>query len=246
MAWVWDQDIERDEKFVLLAYADHADHDGNNIYPAVDKIARKTGYSERSIQRITRQLVEHGWLIAMGTSNRQTNKFSMPIYRGDKMTPPTDGGTQEADLRGDKMTGGDKNDTEGVTNLQGGVTNATQRGDIAVSPEPSLTVIKPLINRKDSGAKRPRDERLSHPAIVIYRDVAKLQVPEVLRDDVISTVGDDAIRWGNIVKQWIGNGWKPGNINGMLEYYRNGGNSNGHKNSKQSARDELYALTQED
>ena len=80
-----------------------------------------------------------------------------------------------------------------------------------------------------SGAKRPRDERLSHPSIVVYRDVAKLQVPEILRDDVISTVGDDAIRWGNIVKQWIGNGWKPGNINGMLDYYRNGGNGNGRK-----------------
>jgi len=99
-----------------------------------------------------------------------------------------------------------------------------------MSPDPSLTIIKPSIKPvKDSGAKRPPDERLSHPAITTYRSLAKLTPPEALRDDIISTVGEDAIRWGNIVKQWIGNGWKPGNINGMLDYYKNGGNGNGRK-----------------
>jgi len=55
MAWVWDQDIPRDEKFLLLAYADHADHEGNNIFPAIDTIVKKTGYSRRSVQRITQK-----------------------------------------------------------------------------------------------------------------------------------------------------------------------------------------------
>jgi len=96
-----------------------------------------------------------------------------------------------------------------------------------------------------SGAKRTPDTRLSHPAIVVYRALARLTPPDALRDDIISTVGDDEVQWGNIVKQWIGNGWKPGNINGMLDYYRKGGNGNG-RNDKQAKRDELYALLQEE
>ena len=52
MSWVWDQDIPREQKFVLLAYADHADHDGGNIYPAVDTIAigvdRDIGFYEEN------------------------------------------------------------------------------------------------------------------------------------------------------------------------------------------------------
>ena len=63
MGLVWDLDLPQNEKFVLLAYADHADHNGNNIFPAVSTIAEKTGYSERSIQGITRSLEEKGYLI---------------------------------------------------------------------------------------------------------------------------------------------------------------------------------------
>ena len=227
MSWVWDQNIERDEKFVLLAYADHADHEGKNIYPAVATIAKKTGYSERSVQRITRQLVAHEWLIDNGVSQYQTHNFSIPIYRGDKMTPPTDGGTDEAILGGDNLAGVTELHRGGDTHVTGGVTNATQRGDIAMSPEPSLTVIKPSINR---GAKRRKDERLDHPAIIAYKDIARLTPPETLRDDIISAIGDDFIRWGNTVKKWIGNGWNPGNVNGMLEYYANGGNKKENNN----------------
>lgn len=127
MGWVWDLDIPRDEKFILLAYADHADHDGNNVFPAIASVALKTGYSERSVQRITRKIEERGLLISKGVNQRyQTNQYYIPIPGGDKTTPPTDGG---------------------VTNGTNGGDNLSQRGDIAVSPEPSLTVNKPsLVN----------------------------------------------------------------------------------------------------
>jgi hypothetical protein len=45
MGLVWDSDLERDEKYVLLAYADHADHTGRSIYPGDPLVAYKTGYS---------------------------------------------------------------------------------------------------------------------------------------------------------------------------------------------------------
>ena len=147
MAWVWDQDIPREQKFVLLAYADHADHDGGNIYPAVDTIAKKTGYSDRSVQRVTRELVAVGLLIPEGVSKLQTNCFRIPINGDDKISPPIYRGA-----KGDKMSPqGDKITPGGDTGVTRGVTKSTQRGDIAMSPEPSLTTIKPPVNPTAAG-----------------------------------------------------------------------------------------------
>jgi len=119
MGIVWDCDLPQNHKLVLLAYADHADHDGGSIFPSINLIAYKTGYSERSVQRITRELEEAGYLQYVGKSDYQTNSYKIaieklpirtPTDRGDKMTPPTD----RTPKRGDKLTGGgDTSDTPG-------------------------------------------------------------------------------------------------------------------------------------
>jgi hypothetical protein len=112
MAWVWDLDLQKELKFILLAYADHADHDGKNIYPAVATIAKKTGYSERAIQYNTKKLVTMGLLIETGKSDLQTNKYHMPIYGGATIAPPT-------------HTGGANHDTKGVQTTTQGVQTTT-------------------------------------------------------------------------------------------------------------------------
>ena len=52
MGLVWELPIEgefgRAEKFILLAYADHSDQNGKNIFPSVDLISAKTGYPSLS------------------------------------------------------------------------------------------------------------------------------------------------------------------------------------------------------
>ena len=55
---VWESDLPQNEKYVLLAYADHADHEGNGIFPSVGLIAWKTGYTPRNIKRIKKILIE--------------------------------------------------------------------------------------------------------------------------------------------------------------------------------------------
>jgi DnaD/phage-associated family protein len=131
MGWVWDQDIPRDEKFVLLAYADHAEHDGSRVFPAIQKVAKKTGYSERSVQRITRKLEESGWLIPeYGQEGGRgiSAHWRIPIEKGDILSQ-----TEKGDKRDDKRV---PFETERVP-------NDALKGDIAVSPEPSLTINKP-------------------------------------------------------------------------------------------------------
>ena len=65
MSQVWDLKLPHASKFVLLAMADHADHDGNNVYPSVRTVALKTGYSVRQVQRIITALEADGLLVAM-------------------------------------------------------------------------------------------------------------------------------------------------------------------------------------
>ena len=69
------QGLEPSEKFVLVAYADHSDHDGRNIFPAVKTISKKTGYSARHVQRITRKLEEMNLLIPNAGKKKRTNKW---------------------------------------------------------------------------------------------------------------------------------------------------------------------------
>ncbi len=126
MGLVWDLKISREEKFILLAYADHADHEGGSIFPAISTIAEKTGYSERSVQRITRKLETSGYLVAVSGQKGGvgiTAHWCIPM-KGDKIAP---------------IPKGDNNGSERVT-------PATPKGDIAVSPDPSLTVNEPSID----------------------------------------------------------------------------------------------------
>jgi hypothetical protein len=166
MGWVWELDIPSSEKLVLLAYADHAAHDGTEIYPAIALVARKTGYSQREVQRATRRLESRGLLIADGSGPHGTNKWRCPAPAGDNLpgvtpegvtsTPPGDdnlSGATSTPAAGDGLSGVTSTPAGGE-HLSGvtfaGVTSATAGGDIArgegvtpMSPEPSLTVKEP-------------------------------------------------------------------------------------------------------
>lgn len=83
-------DFKPGHKYVLIAYADHADHHGRNIYPSVETVAKKTGYEERSVQRLTRELEDMKLLVPDGSGPRGTNRYLIPFSRGgDKISPLT-------------------------------------------------------------------------------------------------------------------------------------------------------------
>lgn len=69
---------------------------------------------------------------------------------------------------------------------------------------------------------KERDIRLDHPAIMAYRDVARLTVPIELRDDIIDCVKDPVL-WRRIIHDWMARGWNRQNIAGLLDAYRAGG-----------------------
>jgi hypothetical protein len=175
MNMVWDMEMDKDEKLVLLAYADCADNNGGSIYPAVSTIAKKTGYSQRSIQRHTRSLEKHGWLVSdgYGAGRNKTNRWHIPVVEGVLLSPFTEmnSATVMTPLETEKVTSVQekapsmtlKGDTimasfetekvtpvqERVTSLQEKVPSMTLKGDTVMSPESSLTVINPSINARE-------------------------------------------------------------------------------------------------
>lgn len=121
MGLVWEltetPEFGRAEKNILLAYADHADSTGKNIYPSVDLVARKTFYKERAVQIVTRRLENMGLLLPDGVGPRGTNRWRIPII----FLP--DGGAK-------------------IAPVQNTVSKNAPEGN---APEPSVVVNKPVV-----------------------------------------------------------------------------------------------------
>lgn len=112
---VWDLELPAPQRLVLLAMADHADHEGKNVYPSIGLIAWKTGYSERQVKRIIKALVSSGILELVKSPRGKVRHYHIHLDKGV---------TKQPFQRGDNMSqGSDK---------------MTQGGDIAMSPEPLL------------------------------------------------------------------------------------------------------------
>lgn len=97
--------------------------------------------------------------------------------------------------------------------------------------------------------RKHRDPILEHPALKKYFAVSRHSIPVCMRQDVTETVGDDPAKvalWEKVVKEWVGSGYNPRNIIGMLEAFKAGGlskngNSNRNGNNKTTPSDVHYA-----
>jgi hypothetical protein len=85
MGLVWDYYPEGGgELLTALKLADHADHDGGNIWPSVDRIAKQTRQSERTVQYHLRAMLTNGWLEVVkkgGKGPASTTRYRMTIER---------------------------------------------------------------------------------------------------------------------------------------------------------------------
>jgi|GEM_PF-1285860 biotin operon repressor len=129
MSAVWELDLPQNQKLVLLAFADHADDDGV-CYPSVGRIAWKTGVSERQVQRIVKKLRAAGLVVLL--RHAQGGRGNAAVYqvqpqKGVKLSP----------FAGMSDIGKALSESKGCHSGQERVTSSAEKGDIAVSPEPS-------------------------------------------------------------------------------------------------------------
>lgn len=145
MGEVWGLELPHNQQVVLLALADHADDDGRNAYPGVDRLAWKTGYHERTVRRVLNTLEREG-LIDVENDKRggrgRTTMYRLRLENGVKK-PPFDSG-KGGRLPGNHARKGDTspgNEARKGDNTPGNVaervTSDAQKGDTAMSPQPS-------------------------------------------------------------------------------------------------------------
>lgn len=144
MGAVWDLDLPHPKQSILLAMADHADHDGNNVFPSVGLVAWKTGYSETQTRRIIKTLVKDGLLVPMDAPKGGTNHYRIDLSKGTPKKPYNDTPV--------KMTPPPSHSYD------------TPTPAIAMTPDPSL---QPSLNHQDSASgekpKSPKKESKSKP-----------------------------------------------------------------------------------
>jgi hypothetical protein len=175
---VWDLELGRDEKLILLAYADCADHDGGSIFPAISTVAKKTGYSQRSVQRHTRSLEKKGYLISegYGAGRSKTNRWHIPIQDGAIRCPSAriNADTTMPPLETERVTSVQEKVTsvqERMTSVPEKVPSMAGKGDRVVSPESSVTVIEPSINARELSPKEVEEITRKEKA----RELAELE-----------------------------------------------------------------------
>lgn len=124
MVEVWEIELDHPEQSVMLTLADHADDDGSKVFPSVARIAWRTGYGVRQVQRILKRLRDDLHLIQLvqkGGGRGKPSEYKLTLENGDKKTPFNEWARQ-----------------------QKGDTAMSKKGDTAMTPEPSLTTRKDI------------------------------------------------------------------------------------------------------
>ena len=99
MGFVWDYfPGGGGELLTALALADRANHDGSDIYPSVDTLAKQTRQSRSTVKRHLKAMVASGWLVKVrpgGGRPGETTRYRIPVgalslevvERGSDWTP---------------------------------------------------------------------------------------------------------------------------------------------------------------
>lgn len=83
MGFVWDHYPNGGgELLTALALADHANHDGGDIYPSIERLMRVTRQGRSTVKRHLKKMVGSGWLEVVkrgGTGPGDTTTYRMPV-----------------------------------------------------------------------------------------------------------------------------------------------------------------------
>jgi DNA-binding Lrp family transcriptional regulator len=88
MTAVWELDLPPQDKFILLAFADHAD-DSGYCYPSFGRIAWKCGVSRSTIKRFVRRCRVSGVLevLSVGVGRNNPSRYRVQVLKGVRLDP---------------------------------------------------------------------------------------------------------------------------------------------------------------
>jgi hypothetical protein len=227
MTKVWEHEFPANQQLVMLALADHANDEGSQIFPSIERIAWKTGYSTRSIQRVIRDLQEAGILCVVRKANRyRPTEYSIDWSKAIQKAPYIQG-CQDVTPAGR----GDMDDVSGVT-------SEVSRGDTGVvSGVTQLCHPNRHINHQREPSLEPSEERaapvpdFSNPRLL----PENLKLPEIARYKQVTgrtpvmpqmpiiwqTIRDHAFTTEDLLpfwQAWIERGYNPANLAWLTEW----------------------------
>ena len=178
-------------KFVLMALADWADDNGINCYPSVYELAEYMTCSERTVQRLLRELEEGNWVAVVGNAQGggSSRQYALNVPQME-VVAAVEHARREAEkerrrrerkselnpfVKGCQSVTPDKlspvtTTTQGVTPEAQGVTTTTSRGDTAVTPS---TIDPPYIHQRSTivvGADAPKPAKPVSRATILPDD----------------------------------------------------------------------------
>lgn len=149
MEWVWNHSSARDgQLLVLLAIADNANHEGDNAFPSIAELSRKSRLSQRGVRYALRGLEEAGCIVTSPQAGPGgCNRYRVLMDPASTAAPP-------ADIAGGQVLPG------GNMQQEGGQFAAAEVSQIA-----PVTVLEPTTNPKnisspiaDAPEDPPRDD----------------------------------------------------------------------------------------
>ena len=183
-------------KFVLMALADWADDNGINCYPSVYELSEYMTCSERTVQRLLRELEEGGWVAVVGNAQGggSSRQYALNVPQME-MIAAIEHARREAEkerrrrerkselnpfAKGCQSVTPDKlspvtTATQGVTTTTLRGDNCDTRGDTGVTPS---TIDPPYIHQRSTSVVSA-DAQTAPPA-----KPAKLSKPDEVTDQV--------------------------------------------------------------
>jgi hypothetical protein len=193
---VWEMDLPATDKFVLLAFADHADPQGQNIRLSIARIVARTGLSESTVDRAIRSLKSAGILIAEANETGGRGKitvYSIDTTKGVTLNPfiPTETGSQRTPLNAERGS------ERGSFGTAKGVHSSRAPGK-ALSGEPLGEPLEPIINVHSAPTQNKKSE-------------ARFVKPEARAvADYIRSLGGTGEEARAYFDHYTANGWKVG------------------------------------
>src|SRR5688572_12271685 len=97
LTWAWKQDLPPTDKYLLLAFADHANDEDSTCYPSLTHLSRKTGFDRSTVWKISERLIAVGAISRVGVHRSGTTLYRVnsgsclkPIVVGDNQLHGSD------------------------------------------------------------------------------------------------------------------------------------------------------------
>jgi len=211
---IWNTDMKPSQRFVMLALVDYADDNGQNIYPSIETLSRKTGYSERNVQRILKSLEDEGLILIVGRSKYGTIRITLnlPAIQERKAVEddtPTDDNLSQIN---DKMSQ--------INDKMSQINDKMSQSYDKMSPDPLLNpLINPLL---DTVNTHTRNENFENAEIADGTFQAEQRNPVIrIYEGVTCYLGIPAGEKGDELRQSILQIYqKKGTVEAAIEYMR--------------------------